>query len=202
MSASLATMDGVERRAGSRGLCARLMELDEITTSGVVLFYMALRTEIDPGGAMVACLREGIRIAVPRIDATTGELEAVPITSFDERQFQRDAYGVPTPIARETLRTSELDAVVVPGLAFDPRGGRLGRGAGFYDRLLIRLPDRCAVLGVCFDRQVVDAVPMEPGDQRVAVVVTDTAVHRVDDDAGTTPPAKPRIDPSDRSAGA
>jgi 5-formyltetrahydrofolate cyclo-ligase len=71
-----------------------------------------------------------------------------------------------------------VDAAVLPGVAFDPRGGRLGAGGGHYDRLLARLPTETTRIGVGFACQLVPHVPTEPHDQRVEVVVTEASVHR------------------------
>lgn len=67
--------------------------------------------------------------------------------------------------------TGDLDLIVVPGMAFDRMGHRLGRGKGFYDRFLIKYPD-VKTFGICFDFQYVDAIPVEPHDQMVQEVIT------------------------------
>ena len=68
---------------------------------------------------------------------------------------------------------SDLDVVVVPGLAFTPGGDRLGQGGGWYDRLLPLLADDCVRIGVCFTEQLVEELPIEPHDARLHVVLTD-----------------------------
>ncbi len=162
-----------ERRSASREASARLVELEELREADAVLFYMALRTELDPGSAMASCFKEGIRVAVPRVDEESGELDAIEIESFDDRLFDRDGLGVLTPKAGKRLRMTELDLVIVPGIAFDRSGGRLGRGRGFYDRLLVRAPPRCKSVGFAFQRQMVNSVPTDAADRRVAMVITE-----------------------------
>jgi 5-formyltetrahydrofolate cyclo-ligase len=167
-------MDDAARRAASRSASARLLELDEVRDAGAVLFYMATRLEIDPAPAMVECLRDGVRVTVPKVDADSGEIEAVEIESLDGRGFERDALGILVPREGKRVRATELDAVVLPGVAFDRHGARLGRGAGYYDRLLVRLTPRCRTIGFAFTCQVVDEIPCEPHDRHVNVVVTES----------------------------
>lgn len=160
-------------RQASREACDRLLELDEIRDAGTVLFFMAMAAEIDPSRAMAACLKEGVTVAVPRVDAESRELEAVEIDSLDERFFDRDRHGILTPRGGRSVRATEIDAIVVPGLAFDRSGGRLGRGAGYYDRLLFRVTEHCATVGFGLAFQLVERVPCGPLDRRVHRVVTD-----------------------------
>jgi 5-formyltetrahydrofolate cyclo-ligase len=74
------------------------------------------------------------------------------------------------------LAPAQLDVVLVPGVAFDATGGRLGRGGGFYDRFLTQIRDQLGVTiaGVCFDEQIVDSVPMHAHDVRVGMILTPT----------------------------
>jgi 5-formyltetrahydrofolate cyclo-ligase len=72
-----------------------------------------------------------------------------------------------------------IDAVIVPGVAFDPQGRRLGYGGGFYDRLLPRLRDDCLRVGVAYDEQLVDELPVAEHDAHVHAVVTPSRVLRV-----------------------
>lgn len=69
-----------------------------------------------------------------------------------------------------------IELIIVPGLAFTRRGLRLGRGGGFYDRYLARLDGKCVKLGVCFDVQLLETLPVEPHDQRVDAVVTESGM--------------------------
>lgn len=82
------------------------------------------------------------------------------------------------PEAEPLPDPSTYDLVVVPGVAFTERGDRLGRGGGWYDRLLPQLRPDCATVGVAFDIQVLPELPVEPHDARVDVVVTETHVMR------------------------
>lgn len=75
--------------------------------------------------------------------------------------------------ALPAVSPAEIDAILVPGLAFSKRGDRLGRGGGFYDRYLALMPDSAFRLGLCFSSQIVAEIPMQPHDQRVHAVITE-----------------------------
>lgn len=138
---------------------------------GVVASYLAMSQEID-----LAPLEEldRVRVVVPRTEPdnsltlhwrSTAAMTAHPF-GFDEP----DRSSVPIDV-------DVLDVVLVPGLAFDTHGNRLGRGAGMYDRLLADVPIGVVRIGVATDATFVDAIPTEPHDQRVDWVVTESGVH-------------------------
>jgi 5-formyltetrahydrofolate cyclo-ligase len=80
-----------------------------------------------------------------------------------------------TPSDAGTVETHHFDVILVPGLAFDRNGARLGQGGGWYDRVLADAP-HVAAIGICFDCQMVPHIPSESHDRRVALVVTETQV--------------------------
>ena len=81
--------------------------------------------------------------------------------------------GTEVAVAEDVASADWPDVVIVPGLAFTPRGQRLGQGGGWYDRFLAGVRDDCVTIGVCFHEQLVAEVPTEPHDVAVDVVVTD-----------------------------
>ncbi len=119
-------------------------------------------------------LRErGLRVAFPRIVPETG------VMSFhfveDTSRMVDGASGLRQPAPEEPLATpGSLDAIVVPTLAVDPRGHRIGYGAGYYDRALAQFAPQTSTLGVAFDFQLVAEVPNTEGDVAVGWIVTDS----------------------------
>ncbi len=117
-------------------------------------------------------------MAAPVIEA--GEI-SFRVIGGDPALLPRDGWGIPQPDPSWPAWTPDPAAprvlVVTPGLAFDPRGHRLGRGRGYYDRFLARLRAtagiRATVVAFCLDEQVVDRVPHGDGDQPVDAIVTD-----------------------------
>lgn len=120
-------------------------------------------------------LGRGVRVALPRIDWATKTL--VPTRIIDpSMELTTDRYGLSVPLpACLSVPLEEIDCVLVPGVAFDLAGRRLGRGGGFYDRFLARLDrPRVACLGVCFESQVLADIPCSPHDARVDRVLTES----------------------------
>jgi 5-formyltetrahydrofolate cyclo-ligase len=89
----------------------------------------------------------------------------------EDAYLEKGPYGVPEPVEHQYLRLRDVDLVVVPGLAFDKQGGRLGRGKGCYDRFLKRLPADTATIGLAFDFQILPSVPAAAHDVNVDKVL-------------------------------
>lgn len=79
------------------------------------------------------------------------------------------------PTDTEIISPEEIELAIVPGVAFDRSGNRLGRGRGFYDRLLPAL--KCDIVGLGFDYQIIDEIPMEPFDRKLSKVITETVLY-------------------------
>jgi 5-formyltetrahydrofolate cyclo-ligase len=157
-----------------------------------VLAYQALPDEIEASPLVAGLVARGVRVAFPHVDARGRLLLLVPPADrgvpgrlpSDADGWTRDRYGIaaldPCAPGVGRIAPDELDAVIVPGRAFDPSGARLGRGKGYYDALLARLRPhaRAATMGIAFDAQLVGKVPAEPHDRRVAWIATARGVRR------------------------
>lgn len=164
-------------------------DLEDPDLRGVVLSFAPIRRsggcdEIDLS-ALHHTLVEAGRLALPRLNWETRSMEAMVLPAapvLDEAtMLEIRRHGVPEPAAGEAVSPDALSAILVPGLAFDLRGGRLGRGGGFYDRYLDHLEprgeaaSRPTLIGVCFGVQLVERVPLEAHDHRVDRLVTESA---------------------------
>ena len=165
-------MDSHARAEAARHACERLAADARFTGASSVMLYMPMRSELDVTPLAQAALSQGKRVSVPRTDSDRGTLTPVGIESVDAASMPQDAMGVRTPASGPEVAPESLDLVVVPGVAFDRAGHRLGRGAGYYDRFLSRLSPRTATAGICFDEQLVDAVPHGDHDRTVDCVFT------------------------------
>ena len=153
----------------------RFTLLDEFKRAKTVMAYMAMQRECDPSVIVRAAKESGKRVAFPLCIEGNRLKILVP---NDDNAFCVGAYGIIEPdITRSTvIEPNDLDIIVVPGLAFDKNCQRLGRGAGFYDRLL---SESCAFkAGFAFDEQILPKVCTEEHDQRLDCVVTPTEVYR------------------------
>ncbi len=164
---ALKQMDEQSRREQSAAACQNLVRLNAFQSAKTVLVYRALPTECDPSQLASAALLCGKRVAYP----VCGEGRSLRLyVPHDEMAFVLSNYGIyePEPARSKEVPEQEIDFIVVPGLAFDRFGGRLGRGAGYYDRLLSRTTAFKA--GFAFSEQLVESVPMEPFDVKMDCV--------------------------------
>lgn len=176
-------IDAIKRFSRARQaerLAATVLRLPALAGARLVLAYRAMPDEIDVDPIVRALAARGVRVAFPHVD-DSGRLRLLAIDAPDPLHagcWLTDRFGIAAPEREHGAVTRvlprDLDAVLVPGRAFDAKGARLGRGKGFYDALLGKLrPDaRRATVGVCFREQVVDCIPEEPHDRRVRRVAT------------------------------
>lgn len=184
MRATLGTLAQERFVDGGGALSQRVLELAEIKRARLVVAFVPMRREGRLAEAQITALLDGVvaagvRLALPRGDGDG--LVACEVGEDWRGSLVESAFkGVlePGPGAGP-LAPGEVDVVIVPGLAFDAHGGRLGRGKGLYDRFLGGLAGRAALIGVCLEEQVVDCVPREAHDALVHCVVTDVRTMRV-----------------------
>ncbi len=138
----------------------------------VLLYASAFPEEIRTGAMLRWVLDQGKRLVCPRVDRKAKELRLHEIGNL-AHDFQPGTLGIPEP--RRTcpiIEPERIDWVLVPGLAFDARGYRVGRGAGHYDRLLPKLRPKVPCWALILDPQWVDAVPDEPHDVSLDGIVS------------------------------
>jgi len=147
-----------------------------------VMLYAPIPGEFDVGPVILAALGAGRTVALPRVDWHRGTLTAHTITAFPGGLVE-GRHGIPEPPAdTETLDPLELDLVVAPGVGFDPSGGRLGKGAGFYDRYLADGAFAGLAVALAIEAQIVERLPMrEAGgpdlpDRRMDAIFTERRV--------------------------
>jgi len=145
--------------------------------------YSPVGREVPLDRVVRACRRDGKEISLP-VSLPSGEYGFM--TWEPGSALGGGRFGIPEPQGGAARAAAELDVVLVPGVAFDRFGGRLGRGTGFYDRLLAgRSAGRPLLVGVAFSRQMVDSVPMGANDVAMDCVVTERGIS-----GGATPPWK------------
>ena len=172
LRAELQAHSPTDALAAAAGLCARLKASPAWQTARAVLLFFPLPREPDLAPLLADALAGGKLLALPRFNAATRAYEPVQVRDLG-RELVPGPFGVREPTANCPLvAMNRLDLALVPGLGFDARGHRLGRGKGHYDRLLADFTGM--KMGVAFDFQVVAAVPREPHDIALDAVVTPT----------------------------
>jgi 5-formyltetrahydrofolate cyclo-ligase len=138
----------------------------------VLLYVKAFDEEIETLPLITGALDESRRVVCPRVERAAHRLDLF-VVEDPARDLEPGVLGIPEP--RRTCRAvepGEIDWALVPGLVFNPRGYRIGRGAGHYDRLLPKLRPKVETWAIAFDCQVVDPIPVEPHDVAVRGVLT------------------------------
>lgn len=161
-----------DRAARSHLIASRVLSLDAFQRARTIALYAAMGAEVDPAEIARAAEGLGKRIAYPRIGSAQRALEfalATPPEFVPGRYRSREP-----PASAPVLPASEIDLIVVPGVAFDPRCRRLGRGRGHYDATLVLLRPDALRVGLAFDVQLVPEVPQEPHDAPLDAVVTES----------------------------
>jgi 5-formyltetrahydrofolate cyclo-ligase len=172
LRARLAQIAPADRQAQSALLVERLVQSKPWQSARSVLLYAPLPDEPDLWPVLALALMSGKTAALPAFDPKTDRYVARRVDDPD-RQIVLGRFGIREAAeAAAKMSLNQLDLVLVPGVAYDARGGRLGRGRGFYDRLLAEAAGiKC---GVAFDEQLVATVPLEPHDIRLNCILTPT----------------------------
>jgi 5-formyltetrahydrofolate cyclo-ligase len=153
-------------------MAARLAVIAEELGASTVGVYAATASEADPGPFVASFVASGGRVAYPRVVGPG-------VMTFHEAAASELAAGyhgiLEPPEAAPVVATEALDLLIVPGLAFDAGGERLGRGGGFYDRVLTGVARPRLCVGLAYAAQIVSEVPRQGHDGRVDRVVTEAA---------------------------
>jgi 5-formyltetrahydrofolate cyclo-ligase len=161
-----------ERGVSSRDICTQLKRLTHWKASRIVLFYMPIGWEPDIWPLAAEALAEGKTVALPRYAGGEDPYHVRQVRDLTQ-DLEPGQFGILEPRPEcEVVDVKLLDLLLVPGLGFAPAGQRLGRGKGYYDRLLAKAHGvRC---GVAYDWQVTASIPTEPHDVLVNCIVTPT----------------------------
>ena len=176
--AARAAQDPALRAANGASIVDHLLRLPSVFTARTLCAYVGFDTEIDTAPFLATVLAQGRRLLLPRVveagSRTRRHLVLHQVGDVD-RDTRPGRWGIrePDPARCPAIDPLDIDLVLLPGVAFDRRGGRLGYGAGFYDRLLTRLRPDCLRVAAAFSLQVVAEVPLEPHDQRCQCLVTE-----------------------------
>lgn len=163
----------------SGAICQRVLELPAVAGAHALLVYVDVRDEVRTRPLLRKLLGGPRQVVVPFVDSD--RLALFHLGS--ESELVAGAFGVPEPAAdlrgqadrRVELRS--IDAILTPGVAFDRCGARMGHGLGYYDRLLEAARDDCTLIGLAFECQLFDEIPVETHDVFMDYIVTELAVH-------------------------
>lgn len=165
-----------EWAAGSEAVRARLERLPEWRAARRVLGFAPMPAEIDVWPVLAHALADGKVVSLPRYDPATAGYVAAQVGNL-EQDVVSGAFGLREPVAGcPVWPWNQLDFILVPGLGFDSGGRRLGRGKGYYDRMLSTATG--VFCGVAMDWQMKPAIPAETHDAHLACILTPTRCWR------------------------
>jgi 5-formyltetrahydrofolate cyclo-ligase len=167
-------LNPARRKAMSERVISRLESLPVFRRARSIHTYVSFGDEVDTHALIHRLLREGRQVAAPRIEGASGELHHFFIRDFSQLQPGRFGILEPAPNPRTIAMPETFDMVLVPGLAFDREGNRLGLGKGYYDRFLAKV--HAPKIALAFAFQMMKKISTEPHDQRVDMVITEKEV--------------------------
>ena len=170
-------LDPAARQAASRRIVEAILARDAFRDARSVMAYASFGSEVDTSVLCETVLREGKLLLLPRVDKTRDAIRVYEVRDL-ARDLDTNRWGIrePRPETCREIDPVELEFVFVPGVAFDARGGRLGYGKAYYDRLLAastQAGGSPTLVAGAFAVQVVEDVPMEPHDVRIPAVYTE-----------------------------
>jgi len=166
---NLASMSKETLKVESAEISLCLESMASIQSSLTIMSFLPLPLEVDLRPIMGAWIEEGKTVCVPIVDWESNSMQAGLLTSLQPSYFVATRHGLQEPKERHVIPSDTIDVVLVPGLAFDANGGRLGRGGGFYDRFLSHVRPSIT-LGVGFTCQLFETVALEVHDHRLTAI--------------------------------
>jgi len=152
-----------QKEEWDNGLQDRLRDHTAVQRAHVIFCYVGFGSEPDTLPFIEAGIQQGKRVGVPSILSQENGMRAAHLQHIGD--LQPSKYGIPTPPeGASSIQPDQIDLVIVPGLAFDEKGYRIGYGGGFYDRFLQQVREDCTLLALAYPFQVIPHVPQESFD--------------------------------------
>ncbi len=158
-----------ERNKAINGVFAQLEQLSEFISSNRILIYYSLPDELSTH-EFIAKWNDKKQFFLPRVNGAN--LEILP---YYQDCMQLGAFRIEEPSGNNVQDVETMDLIVVPAVAFDRLGNRIGRGKGFYDRLLLK--SKAPKIGIAYDFQILDTIDVESHDIPVDIVISETGIY-------------------------
>ncbi|MBO4940780.1 MAG: 5-formyltetrahydrofolate cyclo-ligase [Clostridia bacterium] len=162
-------MTEAEVKEKSLAIAKTFLDSEIYKNAKTIMVYMPIGNEVDTKEIIASALSDGKRIIVPVTDAKTGEI--TPCEINENTAFEKGAFSVFEPVEKVPADPPQIDVVLVPGIAFDKKGGRIGFGKGCYDRFLKKM--EAFKIGLCYDFQLCDEIEAESHDIKMDFVITE-----------------------------
>jgi len=168
------------RTHSSKHIVAQICSSAIYKTAQTVLGYLNFGSELASESWIQQALADGKRVVLPRVNKASKHLELFEVKDLDS-DVAVGAYGIREPVLERCKRfeaLGEIDLILMPGVAFDRAGGRLGYGGGYFDKLMAHLPRRPVLIAGAFAMQVVDEIPQESTDHKLDWLITENETIR------------------------
>ncbi len=178
MRSRLRGLSPAHRQRKSVAACRSLIGTQAFQEARVVMVYLSMAYEADTAQIIQEAWRQKKAVAVPKVRGDEDVMLAVRLNSLADR-FSEEVAGLRNPVSEDQVPVDEIDLVVVPLLAIDGLGNRLGQGGGCYDRFFASAGLGARRCGLAFHEQRVDRVPTVETDQPLDMLVTDTEIRYI-----------------------
>lgn len=168
-------LDEVQLKEKSNEIMRQILSLPTFLTSSTIMIYFDFKAEVETGGLAHEILKAGKRLVAPLCIGQ--DIVAYEVLDISE-DVSPGMFGIrePRPDKCRLISPAEIDLVLVPGVAFDNKGNRIGYGRGYYDRFLPQLKKNCFVIGLAFSCQLVEKIEVEAHDIKMSLLVTENGV--------------------------
>lgn len=170
-------LDREEVRDKSCVIIDKIYSLPQFSSAGLIMCYIDFRNEVKTIQFINTCLKSGKRVAVPLITEHDGikTMYACEITNTTD-DLETGYFGILEPVKDRPVPAESIDLAIVPGVAFDKSLNRLGFGKGYYDRFLPYLKKQCPKIGIAFEIQIADFVPVSEYDIKMDMIITEERI--------------------------
>lgn len=164
------SMNETEKQNFDSAIFEKVITSDEYIKAKSIFIFVSYQNEVDTHKIIEHSLKCGKIVTVPRVISKEEGMDAVRIESFED--LESGAYGILEPKKSiPSYDKKKIDIIYLPGLAFDNKGGRIGYGAGYYDRFLKEIDSAVIKIGLGYSFQMIDEVPMDKYDIRIDKVI-------------------------------
>lgn len=160
-----------ERIRYDKDIFNTLINSEVYNKSKCIFVFVSYKSEVNTHEIIKHSLAQGKRVCVPKVSSKSEGMYAVEIKKFED--LKSGKYGILEPESFEyKINEAEIDLALIPGVAFDKSGGRVGYGAAFYDRFLVKLKKDTPKIALAYEMQIVDYVPMNEWDVKINEIIT------------------------------
>jgi 5-formyltetrahydrofolate cyclo-ligase len=172
---SLLSISSRQRSEKSRKACRNLISIPQFQNASTVMTFLSLPHEVDTTESILHAWQLGKTVTVPKVSWQQRHMIAVQIHSL-ETGISTESSGLQNPTSGVPIAFEEIDLVVTPGLGFDRKGNRLGRGGSYYDRFFANTELKASRCGFGFTEQLLENIPVAEHDEPVDIIVTDEEI--------------------------